>query len=193
MDRHYVCEFCAVRDNTAILGAGSGCKTYVDTDGSLYTMCKVCADQEKVVKSCKACDIGCLFDNADTHGFCEQCYETSINGNEYHDLMVARLGEVKKEYDALAREVNAALGLPADDGTFDTFDSCEEDKISIFADKLCSVDLEPHPELYKRTFQFYRDVDRYAIERCNKSDSSETDEPEEAEQNSPAAKKQRTI
>lgn len=162
-------------------------------DGSLYTMCRVCADQEKAVNFCKACDIGCLFDNADTHGFCEQCYETSINGNEYHDLMVARLGEVKEEYDAIAREVNAVLGLPADDGTFDTLDSCEEDKISIFADKLCSVELEPHPELYKRTLQFYMSIDRHAVELCNKSDSSEeTEEAEEADQHSPAAKKQRT-
>ena len=195
MDHYDVCEFCAVRDNQNIAGAGSGCKTFLDVDGSFYSMCRVCADQEKVVNFCKACDVGCLFDNTTTHGFCEECYELAINGDEYHDLMVEELEKVKDEYDALAREVNAALGLPADDGTFATLDACEEDKISVVADKLCDVVLEKFPELHERTLDFYRAVDRRAVERCTVYESSDgegTEETEDGRERCSVAKKQRT-
>lgn len=198
VDKHTACEFCAIRENKDALGAGSGCLTYIGEDGSIYSMCRVCADEEKVVNFCKACNIGCLFDNAHVHGFCIECYEQSINGSEYHDYMVARIEERKEAYDALAREVNTALGLPADDGTFGTFDSCEEDMISIIADKLCDVVLEKFPDLYERTLGFYKDADRYAVEMCNRAASSETEEPEEPEEAEEddragsAAKKQRT-
>jgi hypothetical protein len=182
MEVQDACEYCG----------GSGGKTFVDDSGELYDMCKSCSDKEEVCSTCKACKIGCLYDNSLRHGLCEDCCELCVNSDKFHDAMLRRIGEKKDEYDALVLEVNRALRLPDKEGTFAMLGKCDEDEISVFADKMISVDLQKFPMLYIRTEAFYKEIEGHAIQTCLDTPKPEaTEVVEDAKDSEPAKKKQK--
>ncbi len=156
MEVHDGCEYCGE----------SGSKTYVDGDGKFHSMCTSCSSKNSELSECKACKIGCLFDNYHMHGLCEQCCELIINSKPYQDLVLATIRERKEEYDTLILKVNKALGLPAKEDTFETFGEQDDGLFLVFADKMMAVELQNFKYLYARTSAFYMDVMNHAVEMC---------------------------
>lgn len=156
---HDACDYCS----------SSGGKPHVDEHGKFFVVCEICSYEHKASSTCNLCEIECFYDNSFFYGLCKNCLRLCTDSDVFLDSVVDMIGEKKGEYDALVLEVNRALGLQDDEGTFATLGTCKKDVVSTVENKMRTVVLIHHTKLWNRTYQFYKDIEGPAIQACLKT------------------------